>query len=408
MRLWAAGAMFVAVLTVDTVSKAFAPHSGWTWHDHPFDDPGTANLAQSLLTVAVGVWLVTAFRSIGIAVAIAGVVGNTSWAFLTGGTPNPLVDTTLSIPGDDGRVQRRGRRDPGRRDVGGGGDLVRDRGDGGCVALAVGAILRVPLNEERPRARKGGREPGAVTLIDSHRAGRIDVADTTTPDVRSDIGPFSMMPEWLLDTDVTANGIRVFATLALYSDRHTRKARPSRATLARRCGCSPDTIDRALKDLQRVGAVEVEARYEEGSVERKANSYSLHFARPGSRESAATPSREDAATGSRKDAAENQNHREPEPLEPETTATAVAVEPVYDPLKGRRVDGRDLPWDALADATKAFGEANGPVMKRALNSIRKDVVAEFGEDPIGEYVRRRGGRSSRRRSPQRSSSGRRG
>ncbi len=100
MRLYAAAVLFVAVLTVDTITKALAPHSGWTWHDHPFDDLGTANLPMSLLAIAVGLWLTVFFRSIGMAVAVAGVIGNTAWAVLTGGTPNPIVDTTLSIPGE--------------------------------------------------------------------------------------------------------------------------------------------------------------------------------------------------------------------------------------------------------------------------------------------------------------------
>lgn len=199
------------------------------------------------------------------------------------------------------------------------------------------------------------------------------------PAVRSDVGPFAIVPMWLLEAGVSGNAIRVYAALAgWYADRNDGRASPSRSTLAKRIGVSKDTVDRGLRDLEEIGAIEIRSRYEDGdetgSTRQTSNEYVVRFVRlrgresaeGGSRESAAHPGRESAEGGTR-------GVQEREPIERDLPAA-----PEYDPVKGRRVDGRDLPWDALAAATSAYGEANGPRMKRALSSIRKQIVEDAG------------------------------
>ena len=139
--------------------------------------------------------------------------------------------------------------------------------------------------------------------------------------MKSDIGRYAIIPEWLLDAGVSSTAIRLFATLAAkFADRDSDEATPSRATLASALGgCSTDTIDRATRELIAIGAIAVEQRFI-GS-EPTSNRYMLFFAapetsadlRPPSRMDAGTGSRMDAGTGSRMDAAltrinTNQNH----------------------------------------------------------------------------------------------------
>ncbi|BEP14001.1 hypothetical protein acdb102_23120 [Acidothermaceae bacterium B102] len=136
---------------------------------------------------------------------------------------------------------------------------------------------------------------------------------------------FAIVPEWLLDADVSDAAIRLYAVLLRYGQSSGARM-PGRATLARRLRKkSTDSVDRAMHELEQIGAVHVEHRYAGG--QRLTNLYHLRAARGhapstsvqegGSRKSAATPGAEDssasahsqgggrtdAARGSRDDAA---------------------------------------------------------------------------------------------------------
>lgn len=72
---------------------------------------------------------------------------------------------------------------------------------------------------------------------------------------------FAIVPEWLLDADVSDTAIRLYAVL-LRHGQSTGARMPSRATLARRLRKKfVDTIDRAMRELVSVGAVSVEHRF---------------------------------------------------------------------------------------------------------------------------------------------------
>lgn len=67
---------------------------------------------------------------------------------------------------------------------------------------------------------------------------------------------FSIVPEWLLFSDLSDRAVRLYAVLLRYGN--TSGARmPGRATLSRRLGCSTDSVDRAVKQLELAGALEV-------------------------------------------------------------------------------------------------------------------------------------------------------
>lgn len=71
---------------------------------------------------------------------------------------------------------------------------------------------------------------------------------------------FVIVPEWILDADVSALAVRTWAILRSYADNETGEAWPSRSTIARRCGVSVDSIDRAIKELVKAGTLSVTRR----------------------------------------------------------------------------------------------------------------------------------------------------
>src|SRR3954467_859254 len=71
---------------------------------------------------------------------------------------------------------------------------------------------------------------------------------------------FAIVPEWVLDADISDAALRLYAVLLRYGQTSGQRM-PSRAVLAARLRKrSKDSVDRALKELVRVGAVVVQRR----------------------------------------------------------------------------------------------------------------------------------------------------
>ena len=66
---------------------------------------------------------------------------------------------------------------------------------------------------------------------------------------------FSIIPEWVLDAEISDRAIRLYSILARYADNDTLQAFPSRETLARRAHCHIKSVDRAIQELIDIGAV---------------------------------------------------------------------------------------------------------------------------------------------------------
>ncbi len=115
-------------------------------------------------------------------------------------------------------------------------------------------------------------------------------------EVYAEDGYYAVIPEWVLDSDVSAQAIRLYAVLRRYADQRTGHAHPSRRTLADRLQVADvKVVDRALADLTRVGAVTVYPRTDDAG-DRSSNGYVLHRA-PGPQgrgQNAPTP---DTSTG---------------------------------------------------------------------------------------------------------------
>lgn len=184
--------------------------------------------------------------------------------------------------------------------------------------------------------------------------------------IRSDVGPFAIVPEWMLDADVSDRAVRLYAILARYADADGY-CWPSRRTLAERMRCSVDTLDRTVRELVDGGMLTVTVRHDDAG-DRASNGYTVNRIEPaptrvGSRTPAATGSRTDAATGSRTGAAltraiENESHRN----EIATVGTVAAQRP------------QDAIWDTMltvcgVDPVKVTASSRG-AYNRAAKELR--------------------------------------
>jgi len=68
-------------------------------------------------------------------------------------------------------------------------------------------------------------------------------------EVSSQIGPFSIVPEWVLDRGLSPTALKLYIVMARFADWNTGMAFPSRETLGQRMSCSLKTIDRAVIEL---------------------------------------------------------------------------------------------------------------------------------------------------------------
>lgn len=70
---------------------------------------------------------------------------------------------------------------------------------------------------------------------------------------------FAIIPEWVLDAEITSPAVRLYAVLRRYADQNGN-CFPTRKTLATRVRVSEATIDRLIKELQGIGALMVRNR----------------------------------------------------------------------------------------------------------------------------------------------------
>lgn len=92
-------------------------------------------------------------------------------------------------------------------------------------------------------------------------------------EIRSD-NYFAIVPEWIIDSDVSANAVRLYALLNRYANSRGQ-AFPTRATLAKRMGVSTDTVDRAKQELVEIGALTIQRRTSDAG-DPTSNLYTIH------------------------------------------------------------------------------------------------------------------------------------
>jgi hypothetical protein len=89
---------------------------------------------------------------------------------------------------------------------------------------------------------------------------------------------FSIIPEWVIDADISDRAVRLYAILARYADNETLQAFPSRETLAKRANCHWRSIDRAIDELVALGAITKQHRRSGESYQ--SNMYTLRRVGP--------------------------------------------------------------------------------------------------------------------------------
>lgn len=102
-----------------------------------------------------------------------------------------------------------------------------------------------------------------------------------TVEITTDTGRFALVPEWVLLSRVSDRAIRVYAVMASrWADRGDGSCWPSRSTIAATLGVSVDTVDRALADLVKHGAISIIPRHHDSGAQ-TSNGYVLHRVLPG-------------------------------------------------------------------------------------------------------------------------------
>ena len=86
---------------------------------------------------------------------------------------------------------------------------------------------------------------------------------------------FSIIPEWVLDAEISHGAVRLYGILARYSDADG-VSWPSRTTLANRLRCTPITIDRWAAELVKVEALTIRRRKGESTNNNLTNLWTIH------------------------------------------------------------------------------------------------------------------------------------
>lgn len=86
---------------------------------------------------------------------------------------------------------------------------------------------------------------------------------------------FAMVPEWLLEADVSDGSVRLYGFLARYASSATGVAYPKRETLAHRMRKSVRSVSTYLKELESVGAIISTPKFRKGSREQDGNYYTV-------------------------------------------------------------------------------------------------------------------------------------
>jgi hypothetical protein len=107
-------------------------------------------------------------------------------------------------------------------------------------------------------------------------------SDQTAPVRWGDFGPFGIVPEWLIDAAVSDRAIRIYALLSRYAQYHGGETFRGKKELAERLRCSKPSIDRALRELIAVGAIEIQDRWANNGAQRE-NGYVVWAAAPSNR-----------------------------------------------------------------------------------------------------------------------------
>lgn len=88
------------------------------------------------------------------------------------------------------------------------------------------------------------------------------------PRVKLRRGPYVIVPNWINESGISDRALRLWTILYSYADRETGSCWPHRATLAKRLRVSSSrTVDRYMKELVKIGCVEIEHRFTDSGAQ---------------------------------------------------------------------------------------------------------------------------------------------
>ena len=99
--------------------------------------------------------------------------------------------------------------------------------------------------------------------------------------IRSDLGTYRILPDWILFSGISPLALRVWCVLASYANSED-VAWPSLKTLAERCGTTKESVVRCTRELVGIGALAVQRRKADGGGN-ESNVYTVLFAQPEAR-----------------------------------------------------------------------------------------------------------------------------
>jgi hypothetical protein len=83
--------------------------------------------------------------------------------------------------------------------------------------------------------------------------------DQVTTDLR-----FSIVPHWIIKHDISDRALRLYSVLAGFADSETNQAFPGRTRLSKELRCSLKSVDRAVGELEQIGAIRKKQRVKDG------------------------------------------------------------------------------------------------------------------------------------------------
>jgi hypothetical protein len=186
---------------------------------------------------------------------------------------------------------------------------------------------------------------------------------------------FSIIPEWVLDADISDRAIRIYSILARYADNETLQAFPSRDTLGKRAFCNVKAVTKAIEELVTIGAVIKQHRKQGDSYQ--SNLYTLRRVGP-----SLTPPRVSPDRGVGSDLT-------PPRVSDDPLTRTTELEPLNDiqhfeqERQQRLIQEFNTFWD-IYPRKLGKGEAKGAFVK-AVDKFGADVVLEgvsrFASDP---------------------------
>jgi hypothetical protein len=86
------------------------------------------------------------------------------------------------------------------------------------------------------------------------------IHDTVMPNAGLTGYVYVTTPGWILDADISDRAVRLFGVLSRYVEAG-ETTWPSRATLSAQLRCAITSVDRALRELVTIGAIDIQHRW---------------------------------------------------------------------------------------------------------------------------------------------------